>query len=130
MMDAVMRVARACSDLDTICAQYQGGLGLEVLSSWRNHEGFDGVILGHPQAPHHLEFIHDHHAPPPPRPHEEQLLVFYVADEMPWQARCGMMIAAGFRRVVNGNPYWERNGSTFEDAEGGRVVLHRGEWSR
>lgn len=130
MKDVVMRVARACSDLDAICEQYQSGLSLEVLSSWCDHDGYDGVILGHQQALYHLEFTHDHHAPGPPRPHEEQLLVFYVADQVLWRARCDMMIAAGFRKVPNANPYWERNALTFEDAEGGRVVLHRGDWLR
>lgn len=125
-----MRVARACRDIEAMGAQYADGLGMDVLSSWRDHEGFDGVILGHPRAPYHLEFIRDHQAPPPPAPHEEQLLVFYLDDEADWQRRCDAMVAAGFTVVRNANPFWERNGRTFADAEGGRVVLHRGAWPR
>jgi hypothetical protein len=130
MKDVVMRVARGCRDIDGLSRQYILGLGLELLSSWRGHEGFDGAVLGHPQAPWHLEFIHDHHAAPPPAPHEEQLLVFYLADPGVWEERCGAMLAAGFTAVRNGNPWWERNGRTFIDAEGGRVVLNRGAWPR
>lgn len=125
-----MRVARACRDLDVLVAQYTGGLGFSTLSRWRDHEGYDGAILGHPGAPYHLEFIHDHGEPSPPAPHREQLLVFYIADEQAWQARCNAMTASGFRTVTNDNPYWERNGRTFVDVEGGRVVLNRGAWPR
>ena len=130
MTVAVMRVARACRDIDAIGAQYGDGLGFEVLSSWRDHEGFDGIILGHPRAAYHLEFIRDHSAPPPPPPHEEQLLVFYLGDDQAWRHRCEAMLAAGFTVVHNTNPFWERNGRTFMDVEGGRVVLHRGAWPR
>ncbi|MGN2244532.1 VOC family protein [Frateuria sp. GZRR33] len=130
MKGPVMRVARACRDIDAIGAQYVGGLGLEVLSTFRGHDGFDGVILGHPKGAYHLEFIHDHGAPPAPSPPEEQLLVFYLEDEEGWAARCRAMLAAGFTVVQNANPFWERNGRTFADAEGGRVVLHRGGWPR
>jgi len=130
MKGVVMRVARACGDIETMQAQYAQGLGFEVLSAWRDHEGFDGAVLGHPHAPYHLEFIHDRHAPPPPPPHEEQLLAFYLADPAQWQRCCEAMAAAGFVAVRNGNPYWERNGRTFMDAEGGRVVLNRGAWPR
>ena len=130
MKGVVMRVARACRDIDAIGDQYVRGLGFEVLSSWRGHEGFDGVVLGHPQAPYHLEFIHDRHAAVPWAPHEEQLLVFYLQDSRDWELRCEAMLAAGFTAVTNGNPYWERNGRTFADAEGGRIVLNRGAWLR
>ncbi|HET6805973.1 MAG TPA: VOC family protein [Frateuria sp.] len=125
-----MRVARACRDLDALGKQYADGLGFDVLSSWKDHEGFDGIILGHPRGPWHLEFIHDHQAPPPPPPHEEHLLVFYLEDDEEWRRRCDAMLAAGFTGVRNTNPFWERNGRTFVDREGGRVVLHRGAWPR
>lgn len=130
MIATVMRVARACRDVDAMGRQYAAGLGFEVLSSWRDHEGYDGVILGHPRAPWHLEFIHHRGAPLPPSPHEEQLLVFYLENDEDWRLRCEAMRAAGFALVRNTNPFWERNGRTFSDAEGGRVVLNRGAWPR
>ena len=130
MKGAVMRVARACREIEAMGRQYSEGLGFEVLSNFRGHDGFDGVILGHPNSAYHLEFIHDHTAPPAAPPHEEQLLVFYLEDEEAWLARCAAMLAAGFTVAHNANPFWQRHGRTFEDAEGGRVVLHRGGWPR
>lgn len=130
MKHTVLRVARACSNLDALVAQYLRGLGYEMLSQWRGHEGFDGAVLGHPHAPYHLEFVHAQAEPKPPSPHQECLLVFYIEAVDDWQRRCEAMIAAGFVAVANGNPYWERNGRTFLDAEGGRVVLNRGAWPR
>lgn len=38
------------------------------------------------------------------------------------------MQAAGFAPVPSVNPYWDRQGATFEDPDGYRVVLQNGEW--
>src|SRR5215467_10413241 len=52
------RVARPTDNLPEIVRFYRDGLGLEVLTSFENHEGFDGVMLGHKGFPYHLEFTH------------------------------------------------------------------------
>src|ERR1041384_441627 len=41
------RVARPTDNLPEIVRFYRDGLGLEVLTSFENHDGFDGVMLGH-----------------------------------------------------------------------------------
>jgi catechol 2,3-dioxygenase-like lactoylglutathione lyase family enzyme len=130
MIAAVMRVARACADLDAMVRQYSHGLSFEVLSQWCDHDGFDGATLGHPHAPWHLEFIHAHAEPKPPTPHAEQALVFYVPDRAEWTARCASMQAAGFAAVEPDNPYWARHARSFADIEGGRVILSRQAWER
>jgi hypothetical protein len=129
MKGVVIRVARACADVDALADQYARGLGFEVLGQWRDHEGFDGAVLGHPRAPYHLEFIHAHDERKPPPPHPENLLVFYLPDAADWTERCGAAEAAGFRRVPNANPYWERVGRTYADCEGGRVILQNAAWT-
>jgi len=35
---------------------YAKGLGFAVLAEFEDHRGFDGVILGHPRQPYHIEF--------------------------------------------------------------------------
>lgn len=130
MKDVVIRVARGCANVDTLSDQYVRGLGFEVLSRWCDHDGFDGVVLGHTHAWYHLEFVRSHHHPHPPPPHREHCLVFYIDATDDWQARCEAMNAAGFVPVANDNSYWERNGRTFVDADGRRAVLNRGAWRR
>jgi prolyl oligopeptidase len=39
------------------------------------------------------------------------------------------MLAAGYRAVPASNPYWDRDGLTFEDPDGYRVVLENSGWS-
>jgi hypothetical protein len=38
------------------------------------------------------------------------------------------MREAGYPSVIAHNPYWDRGGTTFEDADGYRVVLFHGAW--
>ena len=45
-MRLVMRVARPTDQLDSVVRMYLNGLGFEMLGSFENHEGFDGVMLG------------------------------------------------------------------------------------
>lgn len=48
-----MRIARPVSELDTTASMYCAGLGLELLGSFTDHEGFSGIMLGAPrQRPH------------------------------------------------------------------------------
>jgi hypothetical protein len=55
-----LRVARPTDRLVEVVRFYQDGLGLERLDSFEDHEGFDGVMLGLPGAPYHLEFTRQH----------------------------------------------------------------------
>ncbi len=45
--NTIMRVARPTKNLDDISRMYQQGLGYNVLGRFENHNGFDGIILGH-----------------------------------------------------------------------------------
>ena len=61
---AHLRVARPTSDLDAFARMYQEGLGFQELGSFRDHDGFDGVMLGHPGHGYHLELTSEHGAGP------------------------------------------------------------------
>ncbi len=54
------------SELDTTASMYCAGLGLELLGSFTDHEGFSGIMLGAPEAGWHLEFTHCRHHPVTP----------------------------------------------------------------
>ncbi|MEJ1857826.1 VOC family protein, partial [Escherichia coli] len=83
-----MRIARPVSELDTTASMYCAGLGLELLGSFTDHEGFSGIMLGAPEAGWHLEFTHCRHHPVPPSPGDEDLLVLYYPQQAAWEAQC------------------------------------------
>src|SRR5262249_33572726 len=47
---AHLRVARPTDELDAVVRFYQDGLGFAVLAEIKDHDGFDGVMLGHAGA--------------------------------------------------------------------------------
>ena len=128
MTAPVLRVARASADLDALTPFWVDGAGFSVLARFEDHAGYDGLVLGHPQAPWHLEFVrHPDH--PPATPSAEDLLVLYLPDRQAWRAATGRMEAAGHAPVPSANPYWDAEGRTYADPEGRRLVLTRRAWS-
>jgi catechol 2,3-dioxygenase-like lactoylglutathione lyase family enzyme len=123
-----LRVARPTDNLPAVVRFYQEGLGLEILGSFTDHDGFDGVMLGVPGGPYHLEFTHAHGHAAGRAPTADNLLVLYLPDPDDWQAAVARMAAAGYAPVPAFNPYWDRQGRTFEDPDGYRVVLQNAAW--
>jgi catechol 2,3-dioxygenase-like lactoylglutathione lyase family enzyme len=125
---AHLRVARPTDDLAAVVRFYRDALGFEVLAEFRDHDGFDGVMLGHPGAGYHLEFTHKAGHPAGRAPTPDNLLVFYLPDAADWRTAVERMERAGHRAVPAFNPYWDRHGQTFEDPDGYRVVLQNASW--
>jgi catechol 2,3-dioxygenase-like lactoylglutathione lyase family enzyme len=123
-----LRVARPTDRLVEVVRFYQDGLGLERLDSFEDHEGFDGVMLGLPGAPYHLEFTRHHSHRAGRAPSADNLLVFYLPDAQEWRSAVDRLLAAGYASVPSFNPYWDRSGRTFEDPDGYRVVLQNAAW--
>ncbi len=127
-MEPHLRIARPTNRLAEIVAMYRQGLGLEDLGSFQDHDGFDGAMLGIEGSGWHLEFTQQAGQQAPPAPSQENLLVFYLPDFREWVLRCRQMMKAGFAEVASRNPYWGRNGKTFEDLDGYRVVIAKTAW--
>jgi catechol 2,3-dioxygenase-like lactoylglutathione lyase family enzyme len=125
---AHLRVARATDDLDAVVRFYRDGLGFAVLASFEGHDGFDGVMLGHASAGYHLEFTRKAGYAAGKAPTQDNLLVFYLPDRGEWQAAVDRLLGLGHRPVASFNPYWDRNGLTFADPDGYRVVLQNAAW--
>ena len=126
----VLRIARPSDNLEALLRFYRQGLGLSLLAHFEDHEGFDGIMLGREGAPYHLEFTRarGHVAGRAPTP--DNLLVFYLPDPDKWNAAVQRMRDAGFAPVTSFNPYWDRQGLTFEDPDGYRVVLQNARWEK
>ena len=127
-MNAKLRVARATNDLDRVAKMYSEGLGLKILGSFRDHSGFDGVMLGAEGLDYHFEFTYEHGQAAPFANSPEQLIVFYLGAAEQTEKLKHSMSKAGFKVVKSHNPYWDQNGITFEDIEGYRVVLCHRSW--
>lgn len=124
----VLRVARACSDLDRARRFYCDGLGLAVLAEFADHEGFDGLVLGMPGVPWHLELVVEHGAMVA-SPSPEDLIVLFEADPAAYAQRQRQLLEAGFAAVRSNNPYWDRCGVTFEGPDGYRTVIANRAWT-
>jgi catechol 2,3-dioxygenase-like lactoylglutathione lyase family enzyme len=125
---AHLRVARPSDDLDAIVRFYRDGLGFRVLFEFKDHEEFNGVMLGLPGASYHLEFTQKTGHRAGRAPTEDNLLVFYLRDSKEWQKAVEKLEMAGHRPVRAFNPYWDVKGKTFEDPDGYRIVLQNAHW--
>lgn len=128
MIKAHLRVARPTDNIPEIVRFYRDGLGFDVIASFEDHQGFDGVMLGHAGLSYHLEFTHHRGHSAGKAPTEENLLVLYLPDKSEWQQAVDRMIAQGYEPVKSYNPYWDVRGKTFEDADAYRVVLQGASW--
>jgi catechol 2,3-dioxygenase-like lactoylglutathione lyase family enzyme len=124
-----LRVARPTDDIDALLAFYRDGLGLSLLYRFGDHDGFDGAMLGAPGAPYHFEFTRKAGHAAGRAPSQDHLAVFYLPDRDAWRAAVERMQRAGFAPVAAFNPYWDREGLTFEDPDGYRIVLQNGAWT-
>jgi hypothetical protein len=107
---------------------YCAGLGFSVLARFADHDGFDGTIVGHEGQSYHLEFTTRRGHRATDAPDADHLLVFYIPEIEEWQACCARMTRAGFRAVESLNPFWDRQGRTFEDPDRYRVVIQNSAW--
>src|SRR5688500_18413184 len=96
---AHLRVARASDDLAAVVQFYRDGLGFEVLAEFRDHDGFDGVMLGRKGAAYHLEFTRTAGHKADRAPTEDNLLVFYLPNEAEWNAAAARLEQAGHKPV-------------------------------
>ncbi len=126
----VLRIARPTDNLEALLPFYREGLGLPVLFRFEDHDGFDGIMLGREGAPYHFEFTRARGHIAGRAPSQDSLLVFYLPDTEEWKAAVIKMQNAGFTPIASFNPYWDREGVTFEDPDGYRVVFQRAAWTR
>ncbi|HEX3364727.1 VOC family protein [Phenylobacterium sp.] len=127
--DTQLRIARPSDDLDALLPFYRDGLGLNLLLRFENHEGFDGIVLGRKGWPYHFEFTHAKGHRVGRAPTQHNLVVLYMPGDERWRQAVEQMRHAGFPEVPSFNPYWDRQGRTFEDPDGYRVVLQLGAWT-
>jgi hypothetical protein len=85
-------------------------------------------MFGRVGPPYHFEFTLAHEHQADRAPSQDDLVVFYLPDEAVRRTAIARMRAAGFEPVPSFNPYWDRQGVTFEDPDGYRAVLQNAGW--
>jgi catechol 2,3-dioxygenase-like lactoylglutathione lyase family enzyme len=123
---AALRIARPTDRLEEVVAFYRDGLGLPVLLSFRDHDGYDGVMLGLPGRACHLEFTRHRDGSAGPAPSPDDLLVLYIPDPADLARLQARLERHGHRPVVPENLWWRDKAVTFADPDGWRVVLCNG----
>lgn len=121
------RVARPTRDLERVSAFYRDAVGLPVLLSFADHDGYSGFILGVPDAAHQLELVC--HVDVQPSPTTEDQLVLYLGSEAAVADRAASIRAAGYESRSPSNPYWTREGAiAFVDPDGYWLILSPDNW--
>lgn len=123
------RIVRPTDNPDALLPFYRDGLGLTVLDSFQDHDGFDAIIMGRENVPYHFAFTRTDKHQAGKAPTKENLLVFYLPDHAEWENAVERMKATGFVPVSAFNPYWDKKGVTFEDPDGYRIVLQQTGWA-
>jgi len=124
------RIARPTDRLREVVQFYNEAIGLPVIGSFNDHDGYDGVMIGMPGSGCHLEFTHHANGSPCPAPSRDNLLVLYFDKPADHQEAVARMSSHGYTPVAPENPYWEDKSLTFEDPDGWRVVLFNGIFSQ
>lgn len=122
-------MARPANDLATLKHFYCDGAGFSILASFADHDGFDGLVLGYPQAPWHLELVKETGVEASRAVGPENLLVLYLPDHQEWQTAVDRMRLHGYQPAASNNPYWDAVGKTFEDPDGYRLVFQNRAWA-
>lgn len=125
---AQVRIARPTDRLEQVVRFYRDGLGLPVLGHFEEHDGYDGVMLGLPGAPYHLEFTRHAAGSPGRAPTRDNLLVLYIPSREERARMTNRLLSMGYPEVEPENPYWREKSVTIEDPDGWRVVLFDGTW--
>ena len=116
------RAARHTNDLKAITEFYTKVLGLQVLGSFEDHDGYNGVFLGMPGESWHLEFTQSEDAAQH-MPDADDLLVLYPATRAGYEAIRQRIADAGLSLLKAQNPYWQRHGLHVADPDGFGVVI-------
>jgi catechol 2,3-dioxygenase-like lactoylglutathione lyase family enzyme len=121
-----VRVARPTGELDRIRSFYEQVVGLRLLWSFVDHDGFDGAIFGLPDERAQLEIVHSPHGDVP-APTNEDVLVLYQSDTSAADDLVARLRRAGTIEATDDptmNPYWPRHGAvTFSDPDGYRLIV-------
>ncbi|HLO56528.1 MAG TPA: VOC family protein [Saprospiraceae bacterium] len=116
------RIARHTTDLLAIEIFYTSIVGLQKLGGFQNHDGYDGIFLGHPHQDWHLEFTSSGDAPDS-RFDDDDCLVFYVNSKIELAEIKDNLAKQNIATIEPKNPYWKVNGLMIADPDGYKIIF-------
>ncbi|MEZ5058373.1 MAG: VOC family protein [Saprospiraceae bacterium] len=116
------RYARHTSSLQKIKSFYIDLLGFELLGSFENHEGYDGIFIGLKEQDWELEFTSSEENPNH-QADDDDLLVFYLNDKEELALKKTLLASKGLKMIPSKNPYWKKNGFEIKDPDGFGLVF-------
>ena len=124
---AQIRIARPSANYREVVDFYSVTLGLPVLAQWEGHRGYDGTVVGLPDASRQLEILSV--ADLDPAPTTEDQLVFYLGSPERVDAVVARLDVAGHAPRPSPNPYWQdTEARCFVDPDGYWLVLSPDSW--
>jgi hypothetical protein len=121
------RYARHTVDLQKIEKFYTEIVGLEKLGGFQDHDGYDGLFLGHSGLGWHLEFTVSAKKPKCSFD-EDDILVFYLYSEMELALVKSIIANNAVPIEIPVNPYWVHNGIMVSDPDGYKIVFSFKSW--
>jgi catechol 2,3-dioxygenase-like lactoylglutathione lyase family enzyme len=116
------RFARHTNNLKKVKSFYTKVLGLELLGSFENHNGYDGIFIGKPNESWHIEFTKsietvNHNFG------EEDYLVFYPENESEYNSILERISENKIEFIESKNHYWNENGKIIFDPDGFGIII-------
>ena len=118
----ILRVARHTDNLEKVISFYIEIMGLEIMGDFKNHDGYDGVLIGKPNWDWHLEFTISQENPN----HifdEDDILVFYPKTKAELDSIMNKIHENNFEIKKSKNPYWNINGILIKDYDNHNVII-------
>lgn len=120
----VFRYARHTNSIDKLIVFYRDIIGLEVLATFENHNGYDGVFIGKSDSNWHIEFTQNtdatnHHFD------ADDVLVFYPDSTIEYDQILNALDKACIKQEIPKNPYWQRNGIQISDPDGYGIIISK-----
>lgn len=116
------RFARHTNDLEKIKSFYIHILGFELLGSFENHNGYDGIFIGKSNENWHLEFTKSKETITF-NFGDEDFLVFYPNSIEDYNRMISSLNKNAKKSNPTKNPYWNENGKLFFDPDGYGIII-------
>lgn len=116
------RFARHTNNLENLKLFYIHILGFELLGGFENHNDYNGIFIGKPNADWHLEFTQSNEIVAF-NYNEDDVLVFYPKEISEYNTLIDTIKKNNINFIKAKNPYWNENGKMLLDPDGYRIII-------